>query len=214
MDERARLEKKPVLQWTQEDWQLWAAGLNDSRHVRVEDQPVPTEPVEKAPDPVEDRSTPVQAEQAPEPAPAKVAADVDTARDASVDTVGNPGVDTVRDPSQDAVRHPDVETEEPATQSSSLTSETVADELPAVQEPPPIQRPERAPASPPSSSGPSTTLPWPLRPPAAPVRTARVRARSAVGLVMLAVAVGALVAGLVTFVIVVSSLVVRRALGS
>lgn len=195
VDERARLENKPIIQWTREDWQLWAAGLTESRRLSAADQPAPLEPVEDHPLPSEPAADqppePVRKspEQAPEPVLAEDAPSADTV-DLSVDT------------------------EEPASQSTAVTLEAEAQDPPAeVQEPQSSQRPERESTASPSSSDASVTQRWTLRPPA-PVRSARLRARSAMSLVMLAVAVGALVAGLVTFVILVSGLVLQRALGS
>lgn len=197
--QRGQLENKPILQWTREDWQLWAADLSESRRLPAAKQPAPPEPVDDHPLPWESAADqPTQpAQRSPEQAPEPVLAE----KAASADTVELSG-----------------EAEEPANQSTTVRLEAVAQDPPSevtvVQEPQSSQRPEREAAASASASGPSATQPWTLRPPAAPVRSARTRARSAMSLVMLAVAVGALVAGLVTFVILVSGLVLRRALGS
>ncbi|MDP8974944.1 MAG: hypothetical protein M3N28_00955 [Actinomycetota bacterium] len=206
VDERAQLENKPILQWTREDWQLWAAGLSESRRLPatrqalrsepVGNRPLPSEPgAHQPPEPIQgspepaNPSPPVQTERAPEPVLAGEAASADTVELSA-------------------------KVEDPAGQSTTVTlSATAAHDAPSeVQERQPSQRPERESASP-SSSGPSVTQPWALRP-ATPLRPARPIARSAMNLMLLAVAVGALVAGLVTFVILVSGLLLRRALGS
>ncbi len=168
VEERARLGNKPILEWTREDWQRWAAGLNEAQDEPVGEQPVVEQPARDKPvvdESVQDepaRDKPAQDEPAQdEPVVEPVPAEAGVSTMASVETEGSP----------------------------SQTARQL-------------------------SPGLSATRPWPGRPPEAPPRTTRSLARSALGLMMLAVAVGALVAGLVTFTIVVSSLVLRRVLGS
>lgn len=180
VDERARLENKPILEWTRDDWQLWAAGLNDSQG-----EPVQPEPVRRQP--------------APEPVPVAAAMGV-------VDLATEVGVETDAPPAETALA------------TASVTSEVAAQDVPVdAHESLSSARPEASPAALQRSPGLSAAKPWSgsgSTPPKAPVETARTRARSAMGLIVLAVVVGALVAGLVTFVIMVTSLVLRRAIGA
>jgi len=202
-EERSRLGNKPILEWSREDWQLWAAGLNESQAVdsqAVEPQPVESQPVESQavesqavePKPVEPKS--VENRQAPEPVKAAM------------------GADSVTEASVEADESPSRTGSASGTVSANSTVPT-QDPPVEVLETPSSALPERSPAAPPST-GLNATRPWPGPPSHLPERTGRVRARSALGLIMLAVVVGALMAGLVTFVIVVGGLVLRRAFGS
>ncbi len=165
VEERSLLRSKPILDWTREDWHLWAAGLDKSQDEPVEATPVGVEPVE---------ATPVA----------------------------------------DRVMEVSVETDEPAPEAGSATTEVAAQDLPVeVQGTPSRALPEHSPPARSLSSGLSTTRRWPAQP-EVPTPTARVRARSALGLMMLAVVVGALVAGLVMLAVAAISLVLRRALGA
>lgn len=142
------LSGKPILEWTKEDWQVWAASL--SSETRRE----PSQPAARV-EPSEDGTD--EAEAAPE-------------------VVGPPVLERE-------------EQEEPAP-------------------PPPVAlQPARAQAEPARAAP-----PFDLAGMAAGRRLPK-RLRSALGLVALSVAVGASVAGLVTFILVLSGVLLRRAFG-
>ena len=197
VDDHVRLENKPILEWSRDDWQLWAAGLNESKGEPVADAPVQPEPVDLQdpvqPEPV-DLQDPVQPrtfEEQPEPVrPQKAGDEPDT-----------PAMETAPT--------------ETVFATASLPPEPETRDVPVeVHETPSSVPSESSPSALQLSPSLSATRAWPAQLQEAAVQTARTRARSALGLLVIAVVVGALVAGLVTFVIMVTSLVLRRALGS
>jgi len=163
VDDHVRLENKPILEWSRDDWQLWAAGLNESQ-----DEPVAGAPVQP-------------------------------------ETVGD-------EPETPAMEAAPTET---VFATASLTPALETQDVPVeVHETPSSVPSESSPSALQLSPSLSATRPWPAQLQEAAVQSTRTRARSALGLMVIAVVVGALVAGLVTFVIMVTSLALRRALGS
>ena len=176
VDEPSQLGRKPILEWTREDWQLWATGLANGSDVdqgRADRAPADEVPADEVP-----------ADRAP--------------------------VDRIQaDP-------------EPAQDGSESDAPVGAEMLTEVSAPPVEIDLEEAPAavkeSQPGAPGPAVVEDARATGPSAgprrdPVLESRTRLRSAVELMVLAVVVGVAVAGLVTFTIVVSGLVLRRALG-
>lgn len=185
VDDRVRLENKPILEWSRDDWQLWAAGLNESQ-----DEPVAGATVQPEPVDVQDPVQPQPVEEQPEPV--------------QPETVGD-------EPETPAMETAPTET----VFATSLTPALETQDVPVeVHETPSSVPSESSPSALQLSPSLSATRPWPAQLQEAAVQTTRSRTRSALGLMVIAVVVGALVAGLVTCVIMVTSLLLRRALGS
>jgi len=235
VEERFRLESKPILEWSRDDWQLWAAGLDQAKDEPVQpepvalqdtvqpepvhlEEPVQPEPVDSLDDPVQPepvqpepvQAEPVQAEPVPpepvrhEPAPANANVSVDLATEATVQAEASP------------VDAPTVETASATVETASATSQPAAQDVAFdVPETPATIRPEPSAATLRLSPDLTDTRHWGERRHEAPVRTAaRTPVRSAMGLLVLALAVGTAVAGLVTFIVIMVGLVLRRALGA
>jgi hypothetical protein len=189
VDEPSQLGRKPILEWTREDWQLWATGLSNGSG--VDQVPADQVPVDQVP-----------ADQLPvDPAP------VDPG---PIDPVDRAPVDRIRaepEAAQDGAESGASVGAETPTQVSVAPAEIEAEQAPAGVEEAQLEGP-----------GPAVVedlraaRPW-AGPRGGPVQASRTRLRSAVELMVLAVVVGVAVAGLVTFTIVVSGLVLRRALG-
>lgn len=164
VEERSLLGRKPILEWSREDWQLWAAGLAD-------------------PPQADDGSD------GPEHGPPDSAPSVGVATEV-VDATPEVVIDAT----------PEVVI--------GATLEAAAEASPVVVD----VTPEVVESTPPAPPVPPKPRPVAAVAVEAPVE-GRGRARSAVGLVVLALVVGATVAGLVSFLILVSGLILRRALG-